>query len=153
MKKKRKNNTAKAKKERAGISRRTLIIIAAAVLILATLLTVLLLYLRPIRSIEITNGDVKYNASMGKYVTLSFDSNGVAQYQIDYTTAPRFLKSRDVRFEYDEGDGVTVDENGLVTFTSAPYGDGTLNSVKVRLVSKNGRGDAEDSIFIIARKQ
>ena len=127
-------------------------IIAAAVLF-ATLLTVLILYLRPIQSIKITNDDLKYGDNLGKYKVVYFDSETKASYKINYEISPGFLKNREVKFEYDEGEGVTVDENGLVTFTSAPFNDGTVNSIKIKLVAKNGRGHAEDNITVVARKK
>lgn len=129
-----------------------LFIISAAVLF-ATLLTVLILYLRPIQSIEITNDDIKHGEKLGKYAVVYFDSETKASYKIDYETSPAFLKNREVKFEYNGGEGVTVDENGLVTFTSAPYNDGTVNSIKIKLVAKNGRGHAEDNITVVARKK
>ncbi len=139
-------------KESRGIKSKLWIPITAALVLIATLLTVLILYLRPIQSIVITNDDLKYGESMGIYKVVYFDENNFAQYQIEYEVSPSFLKNRDVKFEYDEAEGVKVDKNGLVTFTSAPFNEGTVNSIKVDLVPKNGRGYAKSSITIVAKK-
>ncbi len=117
----------------------------SAVLVLGTLITMLLLYLRPIKEIKITNDDVKYAEISGRYVILHLDESGKASYQIEYEVSPSFLKNRDVVFEYKARDGVRVSESGLVEFTAETY-------VDVKLVSKNGRGDAVDEIRIIAKK-
>ena len=117
----------------------------SVVLVLGTLITMLLLYLRPIKEIKITNDDVKYAEISGRYVILHLDESGKASYQIEYEVSPSFLKNRDVVFEYKARDGVRVSESGLVEFTAETY-------VDVKLVSKNGRGDAVDEIRIIAKK-
>ena len=129
-------------------------LIAALIALLVTLLTVLLvLSLRPIKSIEITNSDVDYSEALGKYKVIYFDSDMKASYKIEYKSSPSFLKKNAVKFECDGEEGVSVDKDGVVTFTSAPFADGEMNSVTVKIVSKNGKGNAEDSIMIIAAKQ
>lgn len=122
-----------------------IITVASAVLVLGALITVLLLYQRPIKEIRITNDDVKHAEISGRYVILHLDESGKASYQIEYEVSPSFLKNRDVAFEYKDRDGVRVSESGLVEFTAETY-------VDVKLVSKNGRGDAVDEIRIIAKK-
>jgi len=119
--------------------------IVLTVVILAVLITVIALYLRPVKNISITNSDVQYNDVTGKYKIVHLGDDGVAYYQIEYEASPAFSKSGDVRFEYKARDGVTVSDDGLVKFTKEGY-------VKVKLVSKDGRGNAEDNIMIIAKE-
>lgn len=122
-----------------------IITVSAAVLVLSALVTVLLLYLRPIKEINITNSDVKYAEISGRYVILHLGDSEKVSYQIEYEVSPSFLKNRDVDFEYKARDGVTVSDKGLVEFTAESY-------VDVKIVPKNGRGDAMDEIRIIAKK-
>ena len=130
-----------------NIKRKRLIwIISAVLLVAALLITLLVLYLRPIKEIRITNEDVKYNETVGKYKTVYLDGDGTAFYKIEYEVSPSFLKSSDVSFEYKERDGVRVSDDGVVRFTAETY-------VKIKIVPKNGNGDAEDNIMIIAKKK
>ena len=129
------------------------LVIASASIVLALLAVLMIFALRPIKSIEITNSDVSYSEALGKYKVIYFDSDMKASYKIEYKSSPSFLKKNAVKFECDGEEGVSVDKDGVVTFTSAPFADGEMNSVTVKIVSKNGKGNAEDSIMIIAAKQ
>ena len=129
------------------MSKKTLIriiTVSVALVVLASLVTVLILYLRPIKEIKITNGDIDYAEISGKYVILHFGDSEKISYQIEYEVSPSFLKNRDVVFEYKARDGVTVSNKGLVEFTAESY-------VDVKILPKNGRGDAVDEIRIIAK--
>ena len=120
------------------------ITVSAALVVLASLITVLILYLRPIKEIKITNDGVQYAEISGRYVILHLGDSEKVSYQIEYEVSPSFLKNRDVDFEYKARDGVTVSDKGLVEFTAESY-------VDVKIVPKNGRGDAMDEIRIIAK--
>ena len=120
------------------------ITVSAALVVIASLITVLILYLRPIKEIKITNDGVQYAEISGKYVILHLGDSEKVSYQIEYEVSPSFLKNRDVDFEYKARDGVTVSDKGLVEFTAESY-------VDVKIVPKNGRGDAMDEIRIIAK--
>lgn len=121
------------------------ITVSAALVVIASLITVLILYLRPIKEIKITNDGVQYAEISGRYVILHLGDSEKVSYQIEYEVSPSFLKNRDVDFEYKARDGVTVSDKGLVEFTAESY-------VDVKIVPKNGRGDAMDKIRIIAKK-
>lgn len=120
------------------------ITVSVALVVIASLITVLILYLRPIKEIKITNDGVQYAEISGKYVILHLGDSEKVSYQIEYEVSPSFLKNRDVDFEYKARDGVTVSDKGLVEFTAESY-------VDVKIVPKNGRGDAVDEIRIIAK--
>ena len=102
-----------------------------------------------VKKIEITNDGVKYHESIGKYAVVYFDEDGKASYQIEYKVSPKRNEDK-VKFEYKETEGVSVSEDGLVTFTSAPFAEGEASSIRVAIVS-DGKGDARDEILIIAR--
>ena len=123
---------------------------AAIAAVAVTVLVIVLVLSTSLRKISITNGDVKYHETQGKYVVVYFDDEGVASYQIEYKTAPKRL-SENVKFEYNETEGVSVSEDGLVTFTSAIYAEGTVHSIRVALVSEKGSDDVRDEILIIAK--
>lgn len=126
------------------------IIYIAAVLVLAASLVSVLVSCGSFRKIRITNSDVKYSESQGKYVVVYFDDSNTASYQIEYETSPKRMKDK-VKFEYKAAEGVSVSDDGLVTFTSAIYNEETIHSIRVAIVSENGKSDARDEIFIIAK--
>lgn len=71
-----------------------------------------------VTGIEITDSDLKYDESGLKYVSLSPDGNGKRQYQIHWTVTPDDANNKNVTFSYDTSKAyVSVDENGLVSFT------------------------------------
>jgi hypothetical protein len=121
-----------------------IITVSVALVVIASLITVLILYLRPIKEIKITNDGVQYAEISGRYVVLHLGDSEKVSYQIEYEVSPSFLKSRDVVFEYKAREGVTVSDKGLVEFTAESY-------VDVKILPKNGRGDAVDEIRIIAK--
>lgn len=71
-----------------------------------------------VESIEILNTDVKIDDQGNKYVTIFPDENGERKYQIQYRVYPDNASTKTVSFDYDkQNKNVTVDENGVVTFT------------------------------------
>ena len=72
-----------------------------------------------VSQISIEEENVKYLPSGMKFIMLTPDENGQCQYQLKWTVSPDNVTTPDVAFDYDkENPHVTVDENGLVTFTS-----------------------------------
>ena len=96
-----------------------------------------------VESIEITNEGQKTNEVQGNYIVLHLDENGETRVQIEYVVNFGDATNTDVVFEYEEVEGVTVDENGLVTFTKPGV-------IRIRVVAADGNG-AQDSLLIIAK--
>ena len=126
------------------------LIYIASMLVTVTLLCSLFTSCARFSKIRITNDDVKFSESQGKYVVVYFDENGKASYKIEYETSPKRMKNK-VDFEYKATEGVSVSDDGLVTFTSAIYAEGTVHSIRVAVVSENEKSDARDEILIIAK--
>lgn len=123
-------------------------LIAALTVLVLCVSIILGLYLRPIKSIMITNSGVDYHDTYGKYVVFRMNENETMSYQIDYKVSPSFLKKKDVKFSVEGNtDSFSVDENGLVTMTGA----GRDVYLKVTVSAKDGRGAATDSIIIFTR--
>ena len=97
----------------------------------------------PVERIEITNEGQKYNEQQGDYIVVNLDANGDSRVQITYKVYPENASNKDVDFVYEEVDGVTVDENGVVSFSKRSI-------IRVRVVATDGTNH-EDSLLIIAR--
>ena len=99
----------------------------------------------PVERIEILNEGLKENATWGKYVVIQKNAEGEWKYQIDYRVYPDDATDTRVSFSYDSQahPGVSIDETGVVTFT-------TSDMVKVKIISMDG-GNVETTITIIAK--
>ena len=97
----------------------------------------------PVERIEITNEGQKYSETLGDYIVIYPDENGERRVKIDYRVYPDDATKMAVDFAYEEVDYATVDENGIVTFTSP-------GAIKIRVIATDG-SNAEDTILIIAR--
>ena len=97
----------------------------------------------PVERVEITNEGQKFVDSIGDYIVISPNEKGERRFKIDYHVYPDNASNTEVDFAYEEIEGVTVDEYGVVTFTNP----GVL---KVRVIAKDG-SNAEDTITIIAK--
>ena len=90
-----------------------------------------------VESIELLNNDIKVDEEGNKYVTIFPDENGERKYQIQYRVYPDNASTKTVSFDYDkENPNVTVDENGVVTFTKK-------SAVIVYIKSTDGSGIVE----------
>ena len=99
-----------------------------------------------VESITILNEGLEYNETRGNYVVIRPDENGEWKYQIEYEVTPDNATNKQVVFSYDtQNNYVTIDENGLVTFTEGG------KMVKVHLTPKDGSAVCTD-ITIIALK-
>lgn len=97
----------------------------------------------PVERVEITNEGQKFVDSIGDYIVISPNEKGERRFKIDYHVYPDDASNTEVDFAYEEIEGITVDEYGVVTFTKP----GVL---KVRVIAKDG-SNAEDTITIIAK--
>ena len=99
-----------------------------------------------VESITILNEGLKYDASGTPYVVIRPDENGEWKYQIEYEVTPDNATNKQVVFSYDtQKNYVTIDENGLVTFTEGG------KMVKVHLTPKDGSAVCTE-ITIVALK-
>ena len=98
-----------------------------------------------VSQVEIIEENANIRQSDGtKYIVLSPDDNGVRQYQLVWVVSPDNANDTSVTIDYDkQKKNVSIDENGLVTFT-AP------GSVDVTITSCDGT-QASDTIKIIFR--
>ena len=97
-----------------------------------------------VSQVEIIEDNASYTASGIKYIILSPDENGNRQYQIKWKVTPEDANNTKVDFVYDtQKKHVSVDENGLVTFT-------TSGSADIKVVATDGT-TISDTIKIIFR--
>ena len=96
-----------------------------------------------VQSIEILDENLKTDDQGEKYVVIYPDEKGERRFKIDYHVYPDNATNTEVDFAYEEREGVTVDEYGVVTFE----GQGLI---KVKIIAKDG-SNAEDSLLIIAK--
>lgn len=98
----------------------------------------------PVESIELLNEGLKYNEEWGSYVVIRPDESGEWRYQIKWRVHPDDATNKTVSFSYDkQNDAVTIDEQGLVTFskpgmceiTLIPM-DGSDTSVKITIIAR-----------------
>lgn len=97
----------------------------------------------PVERVEITNEGQKYSESLGDYIVIYPNEKGERRVKIDYHVYPNEATNTAVDFAYEEVDYATVDEYGVVTFT-------TPGVLKVRVIAKDG-SNAEDTILIVAK--
>ena len=97
----------------------------------------------PVERIEITNEGQKYSETQGDYLVIYPDENGEGRVKIDYHVYPDNATNTAVDFAYEEREGVTVDEFGVVTFSKSGL-------IKVRVIATDG-SNAEDTLLIVAR--
>ena len=95
-----------------------------------------------VERVEITNEGQKFSESQGDYIVIRPNEKGERRIKIDYHVYPENASNTKVDFAYEQVDYASVDEYGVVTFTSP----GVL---KVRIIATDG-SNAEDTITIIA---
>lgn len=96
-----------------------------------------------VSQVEIIEDNASYKQDGSKYLMLTPDENGNCQYQLVWTISPDNATNQQVSFNYDKQQSfVTVDENGLVSFTgqgaitiSITAADGTSQSDKIQLIN------------------
>ena len=97
-----------------------------------------------VSQIEIIEPNASFMSDGTKYIVLSPDENGKREYQLVWTVTPDNATNSKVTFNYDkQKSNVSVDENGLVTFTSK-------GSVDVSVTAADGTSQS-DTIKIIFR--
>ena len=97
-----------------------------------------------VERIEILNEGLKENDTWGKYIIISPDENGDRRFQIEYRVYPDNATDNSIEFSYDkQNTSVTVDENGVVTFSRS-------GMVKVQVIAKDGSA-VSATITIIAK--
>jgi hypothetical protein len=97
-----------------------------------------------VSQVEIIEENASYTASGTKYILLSPDENGKREYQIVWKVTPEDANNTKVDFVYDtQKSHVSVDKNGLVTFTSpgavdvtVMATDGTTISDTIKIIFK-----------------
>ena len=97
----------------------------------------------PVERVEITNEGQKNSAQHGDYLVVYPDANGERRIKIDYQVYPDNASNTKVDFAYEEIEGITVDEYGVVTFSKPGV-------IKVRIIATDG-SNAEDTLLIIAK--
>lgn len=102
-----------------------------------------------VESVEILDKDnsIKYSESLGNYIVIPRDANGEATYQIQYRVHPYNATNQEVEFVYEQIDGITVDENGVVKFTA----DSAENLITIHVIAKD-KTNEEAKILIISPK-
>ncbi len=97
-----------------------------------------------VSQVEIIEPNASFTSDGTKYIVLSPDANGKREYQLVWTVIPDNVTNPRVTFDYDkQKSNVSVDENGLVTFTSK-------GSVDVSVTAADGTSQS-DTIKIIFR--
>ncbi len=101
-----------------------------------------------VSQVEIIEDKATYLADGTKLLLLTSSENGVYKYQLVWKITPDNPTNGDVDFIYDkQKTNVSVDENGLVTFTSLGYPD----SVTITIRSKDSTKKS-DSIKLLILK-
>lgn len=96
------------------------------------------------KSVELLNEDIKLAEDGTPYVIVRLGTDGTARYQIRYRVHPDNATDANVNFIYDkQNTSVSVDENGVVTFTKK-------GAVDITLQTTDGSG-AKATIRIYAR--
>ena len=103
-----------------------------------------------VSDITILDDNLKNNATWGDYVIIHRDADtGRLEYRINYRVTPAEATNTGVNFTYDKSKadslGITVDDTGLVSFTSGGAG----MFIKIIMVPADG-SDVEKSITIVA---
>lgn len=101
-----------------------------------------------ISQVEIIEDKATYLEDGTKFLLLTDSKDGVYQYQLKWVVTPENATNGAVTFIYDkQKTNVTVDEKGLVTFTSKGYPD----SVTITIRSTDGTKQS-DSISLMILK-
>lgn len=95
-----------------------------------------------VQKIEIIEENASFYQDGTKYILIRPDENGCGQYQLVWQVTPDNVTNAAVTFDYDtQKSYVSVDENGLVTFTSpgavtvsVTAADGTSVSDKIQII-------------------
>ena len=83
-----------------------------------------------VNQVEIIDENADYTPDGSKFIILSPDENGKREYQLVWKVTPDTANNTNVTFNYDKQKTfVSVDENGLVTFTSAGVVDITITAM------------------------
>ena len=98
-----------------------------------------------VQQIEIIEENASFRQDGTKYIMLSDDENGKCEYQLKWKVTPENPTNAAVTFNYDKQKTyVTVDENGLVTFTD-------MGSITITITATDGTS-VSDSIQLIYYK-
>lgn len=97
-----------------------------------------------VSQVEIIEPKASYMSDGTKYILLSPDEAGKREYQLVWQVAPENATNSHVTFDYDKQKTyVTIDENGLVTFSSkgsvditVTAADGTSQSDTIKVIFK-----------------
>jgi hypothetical protein len=98
-------------------------------------------------SIEIINEGLMVDEETGeRYAVVFADATGKLAYQIEHRVGPDNVSNKEVEYVYNRnnGDGITIDSNGVVSFAEAG------SSIRVSLVAKDGSGTTSETITIYA---
>lgn len=95
-----------------------------------------------VSQVEIIEEKASYSGDGTKYIVLYPDDEGNRQYQLNWVVSPENATNDKVTFNYDKQKShVSVDENGLVTFTAKgsiditiTAADGTSQSDTIKIV-------------------
>lgn len=103
----------------------------------------------PVERVEIVYSDsdeVQFNQTFGNYIVIKPDSEGRAQYQVNYKVYPKNATTDSIIFQIEAkpADCATIDEkSGLLVFTKQ-------GMVKVFVVAEDG-STAQDTLTIIGK--
>lgn len=97
-----------------------------------------------VERVEITNEGQKNDEQLGNYVVIYPNEKGEWRYQIQYRVYPDNATETAVDFAYEAVDYASIDENGVVTFTSPGV-------FKVKVIVTDG-SNCEDTITILAKQ-
>lgn len=96
-----------------------------------------------VEKIELRDPNLKKSETWGQYTLVEPDESGKWHYQIEYRVYPEDATNSGVKFAFTEKEGVTVDENGLVTFDKAG------RFISVQLIPEDG-SDVSTMITILS---
>ena len=96
-----------------------------------------------VERVETTNEGQKTSETHGDYIVIRPNEKGERRIKIDYHVYPENASNTQVDFAYEQVEGVTVDEYGVVTFDRGGL------AIKIRIIATDG-SNAEDTITIIA---
>ena len=97
-----------------------------------------------VERIEILNEGLKESERLGKYVVIEKNAEGEWKYQIRWRVHPDDATNTRVEFSYDkQNSAVSVDENGIVTFTKN-------GSITVHIIATDG-SNASATLTVIAK--
>ena len=98
-----------------------------------------------VSQVEIIEEKASYSGDGTKYIVLYPDDEGNRQYQLNWVVSPDNATNDKVTFNYDKQKShVSVDENGLVTFTAK-------GSIDITITASDGTSQS-DTIKIVFAK-